>query len=195
MVLQQCQHALDLLLHSVALLQEQCSSLQEVLEESLHNRSIQCKQKGWNSLMLILLTLCDQLYDHDCAHPAPAFALTSRSRNLFTALDAVWVLPRTFEERQQERLLKFVRGCVLVVIGNLKTCHRFEHCIPDITYALVFCTKGNANNCTWLGENFVFCTNHIVGYDCYDRSSVGRHCSCIERTNLNGPTSANPFAT
>ena len=39
--------------------------------------------------MLILLTLCDQLYDPDCAHPAPAFALTSRSRTLLTALDAV----------------------------------------------------------------------------------------------------------
>ena len=45
-VLQQCQHALDLLLHNVALLQEDCPSVQEVLEESLHNRSIQCKQKG-----------------------------------------------------------------------------------------------------------------------------------------------------
>ena len=50
---------------------------------------IMCKQDDWNSLMLILITLCDQLYDPDYAHPSPAFALTSKSLTLFTAFEAV----------------------------------------------------------------------------------------------------------
>ena len=46
MVLQQSQHALNLLFHNAALLQKDGTPVHEVLEESLHNRSIQCKQKG-----------------------------------------------------------------------------------------------------------------------------------------------------
>ena len=112
-----------------------------------------CKQKDqklfewiWFYCMWSVMWLC--LYPN----PAPVAALTSRSRTLFTALEAVRGSARACCSSGRRNFSSSFLTAVVIINGFLKMCHKLEHYVPDIACALVLCLQAKANNCMWLRE-------------------------------------------
>ena len=82
----------DLLLLDMFLSQEEALPIHKVLQEPLHNKKqlVRCKQQDWKPFMLISVNfMCLVIWPWLYPKPAPVPALTSRSRTLLTAFEAV----------------------------------------------------------------------------------------------------------